>query len=172
MRQRVKLAQALAHHPDVLILDEPLNGMDPVGRRSTIELVKELGAAGSTVVVSSHILHEIEAMTNSILLIHQGRVRAFGDIHEIRELLDDHPHHVAVRCKAPRLLAAAIVARGEVVSVEVDDGERLVTAKTRHPAPFYRDLPELAQDVGTTIEEITSPDDNLAAVFDYLVSAS
>ena len=92
MRQRVKLAQAIAHDPELLILDEPLSGMDPIMRRRTIRLIKEWGRAGKSVVVSSHILHEIEAMTSNILLIHNGRIVAEGDVHQIRALIDEHPH--------------------------------------------------------------------------------
>ena len=173
MRQRIKLAQALAHHPDVLVLDEPLNGMDPVGRLHTIGLVRELGRSGKTVLVSSHILHEVEAMTRSVLLIHHGRVRAHGNVHEIRALLDQHPHAVSIHCSQPRRLAARLVEREDVVSVGLEEqlsGLRL-TARTIRPDLFYTELPELARESGVSIEEITSPDDNLAAVFDYLVKA-
>ena len=97
MRQRVKLAQAIAHEPDVLFLDEPVSGMDPVNRRRVIDLVKRLGRAGKTVLVSSHILHEVEAMTRRVLLVHNGRILAEGDVREIRDLLDEHPHTVALR---------------------------------------------------------------------------
>jgi len=172
MRQRVKLAQALAHRPELLVLDEPLNGMDPVGRLETIDLVKALGKAGKSVLVSSHVLHEVEAMTRSILLIHHGRVRAHGDVHEIRALLDEHPHHIAIRCGAPRDLAAALLHREDVVSVDLstEGGAGLrVIAKTTKPDLFYTELPATAHKLGIDLEEITSPDDNLAAVFDYLV---
>ncbi|MFN7974176.1 MAG: ABC transporter ATP-binding protein [Acidobacteriota bacterium] len=171
MRQRVKLAQALAHHPDVLVLDEPLNGMDPLGRRETVELVKALGRAGKTVLISSHILHEVEAMTKSVLLVHNGRVKAHGNIHEIRELLDDHPRLVAIRCEDGRRLAQALVTRPDVVSVELpEDGGPLV-AKTLKADLFYSELPEVAAKLAIPISEISSPDDNLAAVFDYLVKS-
>lgn len=174
MRQRIKLAQSLAHHPDLLILDEPLNGMDPVGRLETIDLVRQLGRSGKTVLVSSHILHEVEAMTSSVLLVHHGRVRAHGNVHEIRALLDEHPHHVSIRCPDPRGLAAALVAREDVVSVEIGNGvagRGMLVAKTVKPDVFYMELPETARHAGVEIEEISSPDDNLSAVFDYLVSA-
>ena len=109
MRQRVKLAQAIAHEPEVLLLDEPVSGMDPVNRRRTIDLVRKLGREGKTVVVSSHILYEVEAMTRRVLLVHNGRILAEGDVREIRDLLDEHPHTVALRARDPRRLAAAIV---------------------------------------------------------------
>ena len=102
MRQRVKMAQALVHDPQLLILDEPLSGMDPIGRRKTIRLIRDWGRAGKSVIVSSHILHEIESMTSNILLINNGRILAEGDVHQIRELIDEHPHTVYVRAEDPR----------------------------------------------------------------------
>ena len=97
MRQRVKMAQALAHDPELLILDEPLSGMDPIARRKTIRMIKEWGRAGKSVIVSSHILHEIESMTSNILLINQGRILAEGNVHQIRDLIDEHPHTVYIK---------------------------------------------------------------------------
>src|SRR4051794_34472688 len=105
MRQRVKLAQALVHDPNLLILDEPLAGMDPIGRRKTIRLIRDWGPAGKSIIVSSHILHEIESMTSNILLINNGRILAEGDVHHIRDLIDEHPHTVYVRAQNPRRLA-------------------------------------------------------------------
>ena len=101
MRQRVKLAQAIAHDPEVLLLDEPVSGMDPVNRRRVIDLVKRLGREGKTVLVSSHILHEVEAMTRRVLLIHNGRILAEGDVREIRDLMDEHPHTVVAARARP-----------------------------------------------------------------------
>src|SRR5262249_51243724 len=105
MRQRVKMAQALVHDPQMLILDEPLGGMDPIGRRKTIRLIRDWGRSGKSIVVSSHILHEIESMTSNILLINNGRILAEGDVHQIRELIDEHPHTIYVRAEDPRRLA-------------------------------------------------------------------
>src|SRR5262245_62557345 len=96
MRQRVKMAQALAHDPQLLILDEPLSGMDPIMRRRTIRMIKDWGRAGRSIIVSSHILHEIESMTANILLINQGRILAEGNVHQIRDLIDEHPHTVYI----------------------------------------------------------------------------
>src|SRR3954463_16538389 len=105
MRQRVKLAQAIVHDPALLILDEPLSGMDPLVRRKTIKLIREWGRAGKSIIVSSHILHEIESMTSNILLINNGRILAEGDVHQIRERIDEHPHPVSVRAAGPRRIA-------------------------------------------------------------------
>jgi ABC-2 type transport system ATP-binding protein len=168
MRQRVKMAQALAHDPDVLLLDEPLTGMDPLNRRRIVDLVKRLGKEGKTVVVSSHILHEVEAMTRRVLLIHNGRILAEGDVREIRDLMDEHPHMVALRARDPRALARAIVASPHVVSLSFGaDGEWL-TVQTQRPDEFYGALHEAAIETGVT--EVYSPDEDLESVFKYLVA--
>src|SRR2546428_3726368 len=120
MRQRVKLAQALAHDPELLILDEPLAGMDPLGRRKTIRLIKEWGREGKSIVVSSHILHEIESMTSNILLINQGRILAEGNVHQIRDLIDDHPHTVYIKSERPRALAREFLAEDDVISLKFE----------------------------------------------------
>jgi ABC-2 type transport system ATP-binding protein len=168
MRQRVKLAQALVHDPEMLILDEPLSGMDPLQRRKTIRLVKDWAKRGRHVIVSSHILHEIEAMTSNILLITNGRILAEGNVHQIRELIDTHPHTVHVRAAAPRALAARLIHEDGIKSITFDD--EALTVETRQPDVFYQRITELAAsgDAGA-IAEVTSPDDNLQAVFSYLV---
>jgi ABC-2 type transport system ATP-binding protein len=170
MRQRVKMAQALAHGPDLLILDEPLSGMDPIGRRKTIRLIKEWGRSGRSVIVSSHILHEIEAMTANILLINQGRILAEGNVHQIRDLIDEHPHTVYIKADQTRALAREFLAFDDVLSLKFED--QAVVVQTGRPDAFYARLTELAAsgDLGT-IHEVTSPDDNLQAVFQYLVKA-
>jgi ABC-2 type transport system ATP-binding protein len=168
MRQRVKLAQAIVHDPSLLILDEPLSGMDPLARRRTIRLIREWARAGKSVVVSSHILHEIESMTANILLINNGRILAEGDVHSIRDLIDEHPHTVYVRAQNPRGLARDFLERADVRSMKFENGA--VTVETGKPDAFYARLTELAAsgEYGA-IEEVTSPDDNLQAVFQYLV---
>ncbi len=170
MRQRVKLAQALAHDPDLLILDEPLGGMDPIGRRKTIRLIKDWGRAGKSVIVSSHILHEIESMTSNILLINQGRILAEGNVHQIRDLIDEHPHTVYIKADRTRALAREFLTFDDVLSLKLEADA--VVVQTGRPDVFYARLTELAAsgDLGT-IHEVTSPDDNLQAVFQYLVKA-
>ncbi len=170
MRQRVKMAQALAHDPDLLILDEPLGGMDPIARRKTIRLIKDWGRAGKSVIVSSHILHEIESMTSNILLINQGRILAEGNVHQIRDLIDEHPHTVYIKAEQPRALARQFLAYDDVLSLKFEDDA--VVVQTGRPDAFYARLTELAAsgELGT-IHEVTSPDDNLQAVFQYLVKA-
>ena len=168
MRQRIKLAQALAHDPDVLLLDEPLSGMDPVNRRRVVDLVKKLGREGRTVLVSSHILHEVEAMTRRVLLIHNGRILAEGDVREIRDLMDEHPHTVALRARDPRRLAQAVVGAPHVLSLSFGAEGEWVTVQTARPDEFYAALPEAAVESG--VSEMYSPDENLESVFRYLVA--
>ena len=168
MRQRVKLAQAIAHEPDVLLLDEPVAGMDPVNRRRVIDLVRRLGREGKTVLVSSHILHEVEAMTRQVMLIHNGRILAEGDIREIRDLLDEHPHTVSLRARDPRKLAEAIVGWPTVLSLSFGSEGEWLTVQTARPDDFYGALPEVALQAGVT--EMYSPDDDLESVFHYLVA--
>ena len=168
MRQRVKLAQAIAHDPEVLVLDEPLAGMDPLARRKTIRLIRDWGRAGKSIIVSSHILHEIEAMTPTILLINNGRILAEGDIHQIRDLIDEHPHTVSIRAADPRALARRFLAFDDVLSLRFESD--LVVVQTGKPDAFYTRLTELAASgEAGVIDEVTSPDDNLQAVFQYLV---
>ncbi len=169
MRQRIKLAQSLIHDPELLFFDEPLNGMDPIGRRSTIKLVRELGKNGKSVVVSSHILYEIEAMTNSILLINNGRILAEGDVHEIRELIDEHPHNVYIRCSKPRLLASILVNYEDVASVKLGEEDGTLVIETVKPDDLYSRLPEIILENDIKVDDLHSPDDNLQAVFRYLV---
>jgi len=168
MRQRVKLAQAIVHDPQLLILDEPLAGMDPLARRKTIRLIREWARAGKSVIVSSHILHEIEAMTSNILLINNGRILAEGDVHQIRELIDEHPHTVYVKSADPRGLARHLLTWEHVHSLRLEAGA--IVAETGRPDEFYASLTALAAsgEYGG-IDEVTSPDDNLQAVFSYLV---
>ena len=170
MRQRVKLAQAIVHDPQLLILDEPLSGMDPLARGKSIRMIRDWARAGKSIIVSSHILHEIESMTANILLINNGRILAEGDVHAIRDLIDEHPHTVYVRAENPRGLARDFIDRTDVRSMRFEDGA--VVVETGRPDAFYTRVTELAAsgEYGT-IEEVTSPDDNLQAVFQYLVKS-
>lgn len=169
MRQRLKIAQALGHDPELLILDEPLNGVDPLIRRDVIELVRELGKEGKSVIVSSHVLHEVEAMTPNIVLIHKGRVKAYGNVHEIRGLIDRHPHSIQLRTPRARDLAALLARQPDVSEIVI--GADQVTIRTPAPDRFYSALPALILDSGIDVHELHSPDDNLDAVFRYLTEA-
>ena len=167
MRQRIKLAQAIAHEPEVLVLDEPLTGMDPVGRHRVMELVRSLGAAGTTVIVSSHILHEVEAMTSTVVLLYQGRVRADGTKEEIRGFLSDYPHKIRIRSPRARELATALLALEGTVGVRLDDGA--LTLETRDPNEVYDRLPRCVLDDGLGVEALEAQDVGLDAIFEYLV---
>jgi ABC-2 type transport system ATP-binding protein len=169
MRQRIKFAQAIAHDPEIIILDEPLSGLDPLGKRKLIRLIKDYRDQGRTILVSSHVLPEIEAMTSRIILIHQGKILAQGDIHYIRDLIETHPHVISIKCGDPRRLAAGFVNEPYVLKLDFGpDGSSLVV-ETHKRDVFFRRLNETLLDAGIRVDEITSPDDNLQAVFDYLV---
>ena len=170
MRQRIKMAQALVHNPELLILDEPLSGMDPIARRKAIRMIKDWGRAGKSVIVSSHILHEIESMTANILLINQGRILAEGNVHQIRDLIDEHPHTVHIKADETRALAREFLGHDDVLSLKFEEGA--VVVQTGRPDAFYARLTDLAASgAHGAIHEVTSPDDNLQAVFQYLVKA-
>jgi ABC-2 type transport system ATP-binding protein len=170
MRQRIKLAQALVHDPELLILDEPLSGMDPLGRRKTMRMIRDWARQGKSVLVSSHILHEIESMTANILLINNGRILAEGNVHQIRDLIDTHPHTVYIRAADPRGLAREFLTRDDVISLRFEPGA--VVVETAKPDLFYARLTELvAAGEAGAVDEVTSPDDNLQAVFKYLVKS-
>ena len=168
MRQRIKLAQAIAHEPELLVLDEPLAGLDPIGRRRVIDVIKAWGRDGRSVVVSSHVLHEIELMTSNILLLHNGRILAEGNVHQIRDLIDEHPHTVRITADDPRRLARHLLGYPHVIAMQLQDGA--VIAQTSRPDAFYTELTTLAagEEAGV-VREVTSPDDNLQAVFSYLI---
>lgn len=169
MRQRLKFAQAVAHDPEVIILDEPLNGLDPLGKRKLIRLVKDYREQGKTVIVSSHVLPEIEALTKNIILIHQGKIFAKGDIHYIRDLIETHPHIISIVCADPRRLASLFISEDYVVNVHFGSDAKSLLVETRNRDAFFSRLLDLVVRNKIEVEELTSPDDNLQAVFDYLV---
>ena len=169
MRQRIKLAQALVHEPELLFLDEPLTGLDPIGRRHVMNLLKELAEQGISMVVSSHILYEIESLTETILLIHQGRILAEGTISDIRELIDEHPHKVYLSADEPRRLAQVCLPFDDILSVTFGDEAGDVVIETARPDAFYARLPQILIENELNVSQLYSPDDNLSAVFKYLV---
>jgi ABC-2 type transport system ATP-binding protein len=169
MRQRVKFAQAVAHDPEVVILDEPLSGLDPLGKRKIIKLIRGFKTEGRTVLVSSHVLPEIEALTSEVVLVHQGKVIAQGDVPYIRELIEAHPHMISVRSSDPRGLAARFVGDPSILKMTFPVDGRTLVVETRKRDGFFGGLAAAALEAGIEIEEITSPDDNLQSVFEYLV---
>lgn len=169
MRQRTKIAQAIAHEPELIVADEPLNGLDPVGRADIQRLFAEIGAQGVHVIVSSHVLHEVEALTESIVLFHRGRLVAQGSVGEIRKLLSQHPRRVEIRARDARRLAAALIGFDDVSSVELAGGNARVIVETSDVERFFGELTAVAAREKVGITSLESHDASLEAVFDYLV---
>lgn len=170
MRQRIKIAQALVHDPEVLFLDEPFSGTDPVARRDLMDIVQRLGQEGKSVVVSSHVLHEVQSLTPNIVLLNHGRLVAEGNTRQIRDLIDKHPHHIILKCNNYRALATRLVSWPDVEGLKIMAKESSLMVETRAPDAFYSRLPALSLEDGTAIQEVYSNDDNLEAVFRYLVN--
>ncbi len=168
MRQRIKVAGALVHDPNVILMDEPLNGTDPVQRAQLIRLIRQLGEAGKTVVVSSHVLVEVERFAQNIVVIINGKLAAAGDFRAIREKIDAHDHEIRIRSSDPRRLASLLIGAPLVKSVHIDQQDRIVVG-TGEVRAFYRLVPQLAQESGVRLLEIQPTDDSLTSVFSYLV---
>jgi ABC-2 type transport system ATP-binding protein len=169
MRQRIKMAQALVHDPSVLFLDEPLTGTDPMARHDLMNIILALRDQGKSVIVSSHVLHEVEALTPNFLLLNHGRLVAEGHVRQIRDLIDTYPHRIKLLCDDFRRLATRIMVWNDVEGVRMLHDERGLLVETRSPDVFYGRLPELSLEDGLLIKSVYSDDDNLEAVFKYLV---
>ncbi len=170
MRQRLKLAGALIHDPDMLLLDEPLSGADPRARKELIDVIKDLSETGNhDILVSSHVLNEIERMTSKIALIYKGSVLASGMITEIRDLMDEHPHNIVIEGKNKLGLAKRLLERDYVVSVGFEDNRRRLVVETTEPSDFFKEISSLVERSDIEVFEMYSRDDDLQAVFDYLV---
>ncbi len=170
MRQRTKIAQAIVHDPKLVIADEPLAGLDPVARRSVVELFLELAREGVHFLVSSHVLHEVELLTREIVLLHRGRVLAQGRIDEIRALLSRHPRRVEVRARDARRLARAVLELPGVRGIKLSDDGSQLGVETADLEGFLAELGPAARDARAGIRSLETPDAGLEAVFDYLVS--
>jgi ABC-2 type transport system ATP-binding protein len=166
MRQRTKLAGTIAHDPDFILLDEPLTGVDPKARIDIVEQIRKLGDAGKTIVISSHVLYEIEALTSEIVVIYRGQVLAEGNVYEIRHLIDRHPHRIRIECNKPRQIAATIAAEEHVARIAFERGAVLI--ETRDPDRCYEQIGDAVLQGGIAVSRLSSPDNNLGAVFDYL----
>jgi len=167
MRQRLKVAQSLLHDPDVLLLDEPLKGADPTQRRILIDLIRRLGEEGKTIVLSSHVLYEVERMGAQIILLHHGRLLALGDFHAIRESMEDRPHRVSLRASDPRRLASLLTGKALVRGISLLEDE--LVADVDEPDIFYSQLPQAVLDAGVRLTRVVSLDEDLESVFRYLV---
>ncbi|HYL99053.1 MAG TPA: ABC transporter ATP-binding protein [Blastocatellia bacterium] len=169
MRQRIRLAQAIAHRPSVIILDEPLNGLDPLVRAETMRLFRQLADEGMHLVISSHILHEVDLLADRVILVNSGYIVAEGDIHEVRDEMDEHPMQVFIRCDAPSSLAARVFEADSVVEARVHRDGKGLFVKTRNPDSFYLHLNEIVASGSLNLEMITPTDDDLNAVYNYLI---
>lgn len=170
MRQKLRIAQALAHRPKILFLDEPMTGLDATSRTFVADLVREMARNDMAVVVSSHILHEVEAITRDMVLINQGQLRARGNVHEIRELLTDHPLQLELWVDKPREFGQAMLAQDHVVRVELHkESPEKVTIFTRHQNQFFIELPEILAKHDIQITSIQAEDEDMESVFKYLV---
>ncbi len=167
MRQRIKIAQALAPPADLLFLDEPMAGLDPEGREEMFALIRELGAEGRTVIVSSHILYEIERVTNHMVLLHNGCILARGKVQDVREMMDEHPLAVTVECASPRKLASHFAQENATLSIAFEDGR--VTVRTRDPNGFFDKLNQLIAENAVDVSSFACADADLQSVFQYLV---
>ena len=170
MRQRIRIAQAIAHSPRFLIVDEPLSGLDPLARRDMSALFGELGRDGTSILISSHVLHEVEGLTERVVLLHHGRLLAQGAIPEIRKLLSRHPRKLEIRARDPRKLASGLIGREEVVSMRIGSDRSSLVLKTSDLELLLGALPAIAGDARAGIQGLQSTDAGLEAVFEYLVS--
>jgi ABC-2 type transport system ATP-binding protein len=168
-RQKLKLALALLRDPELLVLDEPLLGSDPMSRRDLIQLIRELAKQGKSALVSTHVLPDVEAMTTRIVLLNHGRLMAHGEVPAIRDLLERYPRTVRVATPQPRELGALVWGWDSVLSVQAEEGA--VVVRTKRPQEFFEALQQLLVSKDIPFTSVTSPDDNVEAVFRYLVGA-
>ena len=171
MRQRIRLAQAIAHRPSVLILDEPLNGLDPMVRAETIALFRKLAAEGLHLIISSHILHEVDMMSDRVVLVNNGYIVAEGNIHGVRDEVTEHPMQILIRCDQPAKLAAQVFAEDSVVEARLHNDRGGLFVRTRDADKFYLLLNRAVADEGINVESVAPVDDDLSAVYGYLIGS-
>ncbi len=171
MRQRIRLGQSIAHNPSVMILDEPMNGLDPIARAETIRLFRQLAKEGLHLIVSSHILHEVDTMSDCVILLNNGYVVAEGDIHGVRDEMEEHPMQILIRCDRPQALAAKVFEQDSVVEAKLHKDHRGLFIKTRDADGFYLLLNRIVLDSEINVESIAPVDDDLNAVYQYLIGS-
>lgn len=171
MRQRIRLAQSIAHNPTVLILDEPLNGLDPMARAEIIRLFRELADAGMYLIISSHILHEVDMMSDNVVLLHNGYVVAEGEVRGVRDEIEEHPIQILIRCDRPQVLAALLFEHESVVEARIHNDRNGLFVKTRRPDDFYLLLNKIITEQNLQIESVAPVDDDLNAVYQYLITS-
>ncbi len=169
MRQRIRLAQSLAHHPTVLVLDEPLNGLDPMARAESIALFHALGKEGLHVIISSHVLHEVDKISDQVVLMSFGYVVAEGQIHGVRSEVKDHPMQIMVRCSNPGLLASRLFSQNHVVEAKLSDDGRGLLARTRDADSFYLLLNQIVLAEGISMDAVAPADDDVNSLYQYLI---
>ncbi|HET6853253.1 MAG TPA: ABC transporter ATP-binding protein [Pyrinomonadaceae bacterium] len=172
MRQRIRLAQSIAHEPSVLILDEPLNGLDPMVRAETIALFRKLAAEGLHLIISSHILHEVDMMSDRVVLLNNGYIVAEGNIHGVRDEMEEHPMQILIRCDQPAKLASYVFAQNHVVEARLHDDRRGLFVKTRDADRFYLLLNRAIAEGEVNVESVAPVDDDLSAVYQYLIGTT
>jgi ABC-2 type transport system ATP-binding protein len=171
MRQRVRLAQALAHGPGVLVLDEPLNGLDPMARAEIIRLFRQLADAGMYLIISSHILHEVDMMSDNVVLLHNGYVVAEGEVHGVRDEIEEHPIQILIRCDRPQKLASRLFEHEHTVEARLHTDRKGLFVKTRRPDEFYLLLNRVITELHLQVESVAPVDDDLNAVYQYLITS-
>jgi ABC-2 type transport system ATP-binding protein len=171
MRQRIKLAQAIAHDPPVLVLDEPLNGLDPMARAEAIALFRKWGEEGRHVIVSSHILHEVDQISDQVILLSQGYVVAEGEIQGVRSEVKEQPMQILVRCDRPALLAARLFENDHVVEARVSPDRRGLLLRTADADGFYLLLNRVVLETGLEVESVAPADDDVNSVYQYLIGS-
>lgn len=171
MRQRVRLAQSIAHNPSVLVLDEPLNGLDPMARAEIIRLFRELADAGMYLVISSHILHEVDMMSDSVVLLHNGYIVAEGEVHGVRNEIEEHPIQILIRCDRPQVLASRLFEHEFIVEARIHNDRQGLFVKTRRPDDFYLLLNKVITEQDLDVESVAPVDDDLNAVYQYLITS-
>ncbi len=171
MRQRIKLAHAICHRPSVLVLDEPLNGLDPMARAEVIALFRRYAEEGMHVIISSHILHEVEMISNQVILINGGYIVAEGDLQSVREELPEHPIQVLIRCDQPGKLASKVFEMDHVVEVKIQDDRKGLLVRTTDADGFYLKLNRAILEDGLTVEAVTPADGDMQSVYRYLVGS-
>jgi ABC-2 type transport system ATP-binding protein len=169
MRQRIKLAQAISHDPEVLVLDEPLNGLDPMARSEVLSLFAELRKQGRYIIVSSHILHEVDVISDRVVLLNNGYVVAEGDIQGVRDEMEEHPMQVQIRCDRPTELAAQLFRQDYVVGAQLHPDRLGLLVSTREPGRFFLDLNRWVVDLGFTMDSVAPADDDVKALYEYLI---
>lgn len=169
MRQRIRLAQAIAHHPTVLVLDEPLNGLDPMARTESIALFEALGREGLHVIISSHVLHEVDRISDQVVLMSYGYVVAEGQIHGVRSEVKEYPMQILVRCSAPNVLASKLFCQDHVVEAKLNHDGKGVLVRTRDADQFYLLLNRIIVDERIEVDAVAPADDDVNSVYQYLI---